>query len=1209
MRESIAAASSPDNPRRSTKYIAVRFANRCLPFDSVKARTIDLLAAGSVSGEKAEIIEEGRRGLNPYWYNMLKGTTLDPKSLRYPGFTALTKYLFYEMQTSNNVPRPSDPNNYSAVTLHLLQGEPRLFVDALLFCRLILYRELLSSSSNIINRVPLDDEWERKLNVLVSTDVAARDHIRLQLRSINNLDVQATTLIVLVRAFSNLFMTDQLATLQITPARQAEIAELYVDFLALLPDEIVAYIASDWQQLIIQTQSNNPTLRNYAARAVGVLASHPAVVNDSVTYINQKITQNKQELLTRVGNLSVNELTKLNGAILITTYFATRLSLRRGNNQEKPPYNISNSLEALFRMRARSKNLTAIEMDLFDSIIFEMAELCLYQIVTPSSFDNMASLTTLIDDIADHAKSGNERAIIALGKVSTILPEPITISGFTTDVQDIKDYTDLLPYIFYKLHKLHDIRTVESHFSVGEAFSYLSASWTSSALSTALDIACGPPTSPPRHVSASYILQRILTDCANTKPSLRKASVIWLLCLIQFCGHLPEVQNSLAACQSAFKRCLIDRDDLIQETASRGLGLVYEKGSANLKEDLVRDLMSSFSDSRSNTNKGEGREMATLAGQVHADTQLFDTGALPTTAGESVSTYKDIMSLAAEVGDSSLVYKFMAMASSNAIWSSRAAFGRFGLGGILSQSTGMDEYLATNPKVYISLFRYRFDPNEGVRNSMNAVWTSLVKDPAKIVEKYLDGIIEDLLKNIFGKEWRTRQACCAALADLVQSRPLEKYEVYLERIWNVCFKVMDDIKESVRTAATTLARTLTAVLTRTLEAGGGTSADRMLRLILPFLLSPSGLESSAKEVQYFSVKSMLDIVKKSSAKTLRPFIPELVEKLLGLMSSLEPEAVEYVRLNAKKYEVSEQKIDDMRLSSVRSSPIMEAIERCLDLLDDETMTNLQPRLEVAMKSAIALPTKVACSKVLVSLSTRQSFVFKPFADGFLKSLEKLVLDRNETVASSYAVACGYVARGASDKQILRLASFVRMLYFESVDDREAVVPRKSITSADIIKATAKHANDRFHAFAAEFLPFIFIAQYDANETIRDIYKGVWNDNVGGSRAVVLYLREIVLLSASHLESPQWVIKHTVSKAVAEATIAIASSVGLDQTSAGLLWPLLEKALAVKTWEGKEVVLTAFVKFVEKSQSYWNAKVDLQSNFTKVIISSELLVVT
>lgn len=72
---------------------------------------------------------------------------------------------------------------------------------------------------------------------------------------------------------------------------------------------------------------------------------------------------------------------------------------------------------------------------------------------------------------------------------------------------------------------------------------------------------------------------------------------------------------------------------------------------------------------------------------------------------------------------------------------------------------------------------------------MNDIWAALVKDPSAVIDRHFDNIMNDLLKNILGKEWRARQASCAAIADLVQGRPVEKYEKYLGQIWALTFKV------------------------------------------------------------------------------------------------------------------------------------------------------------------------------------------------------------------------------------------------------------------------------------------------------------------------------------------------------------------------------------------------------------------------------------
>ena len=171
---------------------------------------------------------------------------------------------------------------------------------------------------------------------------------------------------------------------------------------------------------------------------------------------------------------------------------------------------------------------------------------------------------------------------------------------------------------------------------------------------------------------------------------------------------------------------------------------------------------------------------------------------------------------------------------------------------------------------------------------------------------------------------------------------------------------------------------------------------------------------------------------------------------MGLLSTLEPEIINYIQINAAKYDTTEEKIDQARSNMISHSPMMEAIERCLDLLDEPTMDALVPRLENVIKTAVGMPSKVGCSGVLVSLSTRHSFAFRSHADVILKDIEKAVLDRNSTVSAAYARAAGYVARLASDQQILRLLAYSKNLYFTAEDEtRRQILGRHRFRSFEI----------------------------------------------------------------------------------------------------------------------------------------------------------------
>lgn len=126
--------------------------------------------------------------------------------------------------------------------------------------------------------------------------------------------------------------------------------------------------------------------------------------------------------------------------------------------------------------------------------------------------------------------------------------------------------------------------------------------------------------------------------------------------------------------------------------------------------------------------------------------------------------------------------------------------------------------------------------------------------------------------------------------------------------------------------------------------------------------------------------------------------------------------------------------------------------------------------------------------------------------------------------------------------------------------------------------------------ATAVLPFVFIAKHDSEQQVKDLFEKVWNDNVGGSRAVALYLQEICRLVSGYLNSPRWVIKHASALAVAELVTSFEGEIRIQD--AQVMWRVLEPALAGKTWEGKEEVLKAFVRFTRQSRQLWGTKSEI-----------------
>ncbi|KAL3424730.1 proteasome component ECM29 [Phlyctema vagabunda] len=1127
---------------RSARFATVRWTNRCLEYSDIVGRWINLLALGGHSDERSDVIEEGKKGLDPYWYRLLNSNSATA-NCPLPDWSEMVKVFFTShsllenssiangMKTGMEIDGVSVFGNFSGSKINA-------FAPAINYCRRILLLKALEQTETPLD---INADWERQLDVLFRTDKESRQAMKDYVRGVN----EDALYVFLSAAFDGLLRNDGNGL--------EGCGKCFVEIASLAPSNCIGRLAERAGELLPSIRSNNIATRFTATQAFGILSAHPSVDSETVQKLLQQLLEDARPWASAVGA----EANKVHGSTLALGYILSRLSYY-GRVADIDGDVTRNIVLKLLEILTGAKDVL-----LKEAIFHAVGQLSAAGVLNKGHIDaSDSSVEDIIKLLETEAKKGNEKAISCLGRLALIFEE---------EPDDKAD--SLLQSTLTSIYGLYELKQAETHFSIGEALSCAVTGWESDALLLSLDVDTTYQGKKKRSRTLKSIMEKLLKDCKTTKPSLKKASGIWLFCLIQYSGHLDEIQTCLRECQGAFMGLLSARDDLVQETASRGLSLVYEAGDKELKEKLVKDLVASFT--------GTSAQL-----KVDEDTELFEAGALPTGEGKSVTSYKDIISLANEVGDQSLVYKFMSLASNAATWSTRAAFGRFGLSSILSESE-------IDPKLYPKLYRYRFDPNPNVQRSMNDIWSALVKDSSATINQYFDDILKDLLQSILGKEWRTRQASCAALADLVQGREFEKYEKYLSEIWAVAFKVMDDIKGSVRTAASALSKVLTGILVRQVESGTNTKdAQAMLKQVLPFLLGPQGLESSAEDVRLFATQTVYRLIEKGG-KSLAPFVPELIEQLLVLLSTMEMEGIDYLYLRAAHYNLTEEKIDNARSSAVSHSPLMDSIERCLDLLEEDTMKELVPHVDNVIKTAIGMPSKVGCSAVLVSLATRHSFVFRPYADTFLKIIEKSVLDRNNAVSAAYARSAGYLARLASDKSLRRLASYSKELYLNAENETKRQV------AADLIYAVSKFATDRFNAFAADFLPFVFFAKHDFDDHVKDQFEKTWSENVGGSRAVLLYSREINELSVERLESPRWAIKHTAALTIAD--VVECSGAELSDVNAAGIWPALEKALALKTFDGKEKVLAAFVKFTKSGKTFWEKESSIAAMMKKIAI--------
>lgn len=1131
---------------RSVRHAAVKWANECLPFSDKYARWVDILAIGGRMNERSDVVEGGRKGLDPWSYF---GNADTPKLGDLPkwedmveeyfGLRILPDFTKLDEMNPHYQPMEVDSAPTEFWALRNFEG-PRLgaFSVALNYCKQMMFLAALWADTK------MGPDWMPALEAKVKNDVVARRAIR------NFLDTPDHP----VQRYLESCIQGALY-----PANELILEDslrCFVDVASLCPSELLGSKLENVDRVLRLLLMGNKEVRSLVARIYGILAPHP--------------TRPVEELESRVSTLgelfkdaekkSGEQLNWAEGAVLAHGYLSSRGLWYRNWSPPDDSYP-----RYLLTVENIPTSLLQVTLESF-------AQLWSAGLALPPTVESSAySVKKVVQRLLTLAKKGDEKAIFALGRLAL---------GWSVSSKDAEESIEegVLGSILQGLFGLHDNKRAELQLTVGEAITAAVARWHSDFVKLTLGVDVGAyPHAEASTACVTLVLDKLFADCKGTKPSLLKASGIWLFCMVQYCAHLDQVKTRLREAQAAFMRLLNVKDELVQETASRGLSLVYERGDESLQKELVKDLVSAFT--------GSGPQL-----KVDQDTELFEPGALPTGEGTSVTSYKDIVNLANEVGDQTLVYKFMSLASNAATWSTRSAFGRFGLSNILSESE-------VDPALYPKLYRYRFDPNTNVQKSMDDIWKALVKDSGRVIETHFDAILDDLLKSLLGREWRMREASCGALSDLLQGRPFELYKEKYTEIWTGALKVLDDVKGSVREAALRLCMALSKNIVRQLEVNNkGAEATAMVGQALPFLLSDKGIESSVKDVQIFATLTVLDLSKKGGA-ALRQYTPEMVAQLLGLLSTIEPEQINYHY--QKVGEDSRDKIDKLRSQMVTRSPIMEAIENVLRHVTSDDMGNLATKLEGTIKSAIGMPTKIGCSRVLTTLSTNHASDFKPHSASFLRLMQKQAMDKNDEVSQAYARAAAYLVRVVPDSAREKYCQRLLKLYIESEEESR----RQKV--ADAMVAWAKVSPDFFTAHETDLLPFSYFGCHDTDEYTSKIFKEVWNQHAGSSRTVQRYVPEIVQLVNKCLDTTQWSLRHTAAFTVGAMVTDVASASEatghISEANLNRIWPVLDQTLALKTFPGKEKLLEAFPKFVEKGESLWKGDNKIAAQMRKIAV--------
>ncbi|KAE8632216.1 hypothetical protein XENTR_v10001477 [Xenopus tropicalis] len=1126
-------------PEVQVRQVAVKFASNVFAPDHIPSRYLLLLSAGD---PREEVHGEAQRALRSY----ASSTDKEAPSPKLPSFPVMVSYVLEKASS-----RMKTPVKFVTATSEL-PFNPAAFLEIMLYLRMCLAHSagVTPTSQSIADMQDQAPVLGRYIRELMSTDLTVSDESSNGNEGMNPVEMYISLLQQLLSAVGGL-----------------QVMYCLLEVISVYPQKLAASLKdkTDWIKGLMT--ANKEEMRELAAQLYAVV----------VSTVSGSELKPKLENLIKIAKDNHNPEAQ-HGALLALGYLIGRYLEKFHRNPVELHMRGPTSLFEHDKIIQDCAETIGLFLDNTSPQLAIAAITALGEIgrngslPIPDEGPGFAK-KTLVENLLARIPSGKETNKAKERAIRTLGYFPVGDGNFP--------YQKML---LEGLMESVEAKQIELQFTVGEAITNAAVGTKSSAARDIWVITEDEHLPPHAKVNdvVSWVLDQILNKrVVSVNPHIRQAACIWLLSLVKKLSDHQEIRSKLKEIQSAFISVLSDNDELSQDVASKGLGLVYELGSDQDQQELVSILVDTLM-----TGKRAKHE-------VSSETEVFQGTSLGKTPdGQSLSTYKELCALASDLSQPDLIYKFMNLANHHAMWTSRkgAAFGF----NVIATKAG-EQLAPFLPQLIPRLYRYQFDPNTGIRQAMTSIWNALVTNK-NMVDKYLVEILQDLINNLTSNLWRVRESSCLALNDLLRGRQLDDVVDKLPEIWETLFRVQDDIKESVRKAAELALKTLSKVCIKMCEPCKGASGQRTIAVLLPCLLD-KGMMSTVTEVRALSINTLVKI-SKSAGEMLKPHTSKLIPALLESLSVLEPQVLNYLSLRATDQEKAA--MDSARLSAAKSSPMMETINMCIQHLDVPVLGELVPRLCELIRGGLGLGTKGGCASVIVSLTTQCPRDLMPYSGKLMSALLNGLNDRNSVVQKSYAFALGHLVRTARDSSTDKLLQKLSVWYME----KEEPTYRSACTLT--VHAISRYSPDVLKNHADLVLPLAFLAMHEvSDEEIvekedSNLWKEVWQENVPGSISggIRLYMKELIDITQKALQSPSWKMK--AQGAAAMTSIAKQQTGSLVPPHLGMVLSALLQGLPGRTWAGKEELLKAIGTVVSECSNQLQKSVPDQPSVDDIV---------
>ncbi|CAM9913305.1 unnamed protein product, partial [Ectocarpus fasciculatus] len=227
------------------------------------------------------------------------------------------------------------------------------------------------------------------------------------------------------------------------------------------------------------------------------------------------------------------------------------------------------------------------------------------------------------------------------------------------------------------------------------------------------------------------------------------------------------------------------------------------------------------------------------------------------------------------------------------------------------------------------------------------------------------------------RAWRDRECGCLALEAFISQRSWDEIFPFLEELWHAGMQVLDDIRESTRTAAVGFTKVLAQQIMRAKRKREGlqsTSIEATTAVLIPILLD-RGLVAGSQEGRGFSLGLLVQVVK-VSRDSLQAHLVRIIDILIESMAALEPRTLQYMQFHTARLNISDKELEDLRLTLSQQSPMQEALDICLQSLPPSYLPSVLYHLCGQLRGGVGLATRVSAVKSLLRLMESFELEFK-----------------------------------------------------------------------------------------------------------------------------------------------------------------------------------------------------------------------------------------